>query len=265
MDRDVAAPLTGGGQAYQRAAVDEFLAAADREQRRLRELIDDAHARRAAAQQVARRSSAMTEQARSALQDLQRELSEQRREVEAEAARIVREGQDAAASRLRRARDDARALLFAHDVVLDAPDEVDIDLIALQRAEHGTEPMPAYASAPPLKMMSFEEAILLSSEDDDSGNGFSGNGFSGNGFSGNGSNGNGASGSGSSAHTSGNGVSGNGSSRSSGLAGILRRTRGRTPVEQTDEGPDEFLEFLRGALLDDAPLGPIDDEPETLR
>ena len=203
----------------------------------------------------------MTEQARSALQDLQRELSEQRREVEAEAARIVREGQDEAASRLLRARDEARALLFAHDVVLDAPDEVEIDLIALQHAERGAELDARAASAAPLKMMSFEEAILLSSEDD----AFSGNGFSGNGFSGNGSNGNGASGNGSSAHASGNGVSGNGSST---VVGSCRDPPSHPWAHAGGadrRGPDEFLEFLRGALLDDAPLGPIDDEPETLR
>ena len=47
--------------------------------------------------------------------------------------------------------------------------------------------------------------------------------------------------------------------RFGGLTGLLRRTRNET--DAIDVGDDEFLEFLRGALLDDAPLGPLDDEP----
>src|SRR6185295_14206832 len=102
------------------------------------------------------------------------------------------------------------------------PDDVDIDLTVL-----------APSTTPPESHSVFEPVVV----------GAPGNGASGNGASGNGA--------------SRNGVPANGAApRSPGLSSILRRNRARGVEPPADEAGDEFLEFLRGALLDDEPLGP---------
>jgi hypothetical protein len=225
---------TVSGRVYTRAAVDEYLERAAAANEQLRALIEQAHARRATAQRVAQQAKVLN--AGSAIHDLQGELWRRRGEVEEQAAEMVLGAQQRAADVLRAARDDACDLLLRNDMVVDLPEDVEIDLTQLASEPTGTVPGPV-----------FEPAVIAAPGNGSSGNGSSGNGSSANGASGNGSSGNGSS------------VNGHGTpeQRFSGLAGLLRRSR--RELEQVEEADDEFLEFLRGALLEEGPLGPSPD------
>jgi hypothetical protein len=54
-------------------------------------------------------------------------------------------------------------------------------------------------------------------------------------------------------------------SKRTGFAGRLRRRRDSEPEIESDPKPDEFLDFLRGALLDDTPLDRGGDADDAVR
>jgi hypothetical protein len=255
MESDVVTPQSG--VVYKRADVEEYLDGAQRENERLRGLIAEAHQRRVTAQRVAREARALN--ARDALRSLQQELSERRRQVEEEVAAIVVQGHQRAATRLSDARDQARRLLLEHDIVLALPeDDVEIDLIALARAETDAASKPA----PLLSSVPFDPVGASA------GSGLAGNGAehgtapaNGSGSNGSGSNGSGSNGSGTAAADPAVVTPDlEDGSRPSRLSGLLRRGRPRSDDPPMDPADDEFLAFLRGALLDDEPLGPVDPD-----
>ncbi|HEV2310385.1 MAG TPA: hypothetical protein VGU73_07670 [Acidimicrobiia bacterium] len=262
---DSASPAPYPMSAYPSSAIHEFVLSAAEEQNRLEQAISDARARERIALRAAEETELTARLVRSSLHDLRREFGQRRLEVEAEVSVVISAAQDEAAAILAAARDEARRLagtageepgtrpqvapektyrppaappLAPSPSPAAEPDPIVIDLSrepdegAVLTALRNVPPAPAVVDA--------AEPVVVPV-------GAGANGF---------------------------GVADNGDTpaidtaegrraRSRGIGSLLRRGRTRSPEsDPAEEASDEYLDFLRGALLDDSPLsGGSDDDP----
>ncbi len=258
--------------AYPRSAVEEFLASGELEARRLEQAIADARVRAERATFATARAEAIAEMLHSILQDLRREFADRRLQVEAQAEGMVTAAHQEAAQLLAVARRDALpSPSAAHEPVEPPPGDAPVPAptyrwVATHEAA-GAEPEPEPTYAPftvgvpeqptPAAAKAVEPPALAPvglatvaptrvpppapplDDGADTGNGW---------------------------HpapaptdAAEDGTStidltaGGPERRRAGLGSRLRRSRRRDVVPETDEN-DEFLDYLRGALVDDAPL-----------
>jgi hypothetical protein len=275
-------PTTEAGPpvAYPRAAVDEFVAAAAAEERCLVEAIADARARQRRARVAAEESQATARLLHSTLHDLRHELDERRRRAEFEAESIVEAARVTAAEILARVRAEARA------VVAHLPEPAAIEPSpARPTAPTPAPPGPTVAGPVPIVLAS-EAANPAEASPSLSGNG-SAHGptppplrlpwqtdepsppagatpaepavepASTNGGPTNGVKRQPAAPAAPAMPSAGAGPAPRPAEPGSGFS-LLRRGRRKLDEDTDDGSPDEFLDFLRGALVDEAPLDPAE-------
>jgi hypothetical protein len=288
---DVTPPeFAGPVAAYPRSAVDEFLANAATEQTRLERAIADARARERRASFAAEESEATARLLRSSLHDLRQELADRRRQTETQAEALIAAARDEAAGILAQARVDARVQTRVVEAVprptpvvaaqsptsaspatpsaprgpvAVAPEASSTAVVTapaprpVPRTGNGASSRPSSDAIPVSRA---EEAAALFGVPSTGPTSTSGSepGPSASGPT------NGDRSAPASSTTTIDLTREESAAKRTGFAGRLRRRRDPEPEPESDPKSDEFLDFLRGALLDDSPLdrsGDAADDP----
>jgi hypothetical protein len=285
MDSVPAVPDDAVTAAYPRAAVEQFVKAASIERTRLQEAVEAARARQRTAELMVDQSAETARRVEVTLVALQRELAERRREAEADADALVAAAQAEATAILRKAHLEASAI-SALDASGAGPDDVDvaapgnhagapeerrapvpderrdgprdpgvvadIDLVAEQTAWRATDAPDGDAIPDGDAMPDADTATDAAAEERVAGSStYAANG--------NGSNGNGWHAVNGSEHRAADAPPDAGAT--SALSTLLRRSRPQ-PADVPDPEAEQFFDFLRGALSDEAPLGPRDADEQ---
>jgi len=268
-------PLRGeaGVAAYPRAAIDEFVANAAAEQRTLEEAVAEAHNRERRAEVAAAESQATARLLRSTMHELRRELDERHRQVDAQVEGILSRAFDEAGSILAGACRAVRLEPAPVPAVDPAPIEVRDERpssASLAEARAASAVFPR-ADVPIDLTGALRSRNRLPAPGDADAYRADGNGAATpepTARTPHAAGGNGAGASSDPAARTELDLTAATSERRKGttLGSLLRRGRNRDANPDPAPESDEFLEFLRGALLDDGPLdAPRDDQDPPVR